>query len=145
MARVPIPQQGQPLDLAYIATLANAVNQLSEEGAALAQGNNFILQGRLADTPSSFKLYSAQIIAQEIIFVAGTSDTLEQTVSFSPYNFSTPPIVTATLVNTSDTEAIVSLKNVTSGSVTVLVKFPASENNSTGVSIVAVGIPSSTS
>lgn len=145
MARVPIPQQGQPLDLAYIATLANAVNQLSEEGAALAQGNNFILKGRLTDTPSSYKLYSAQIIAQEIIFVAGTSDTLEQTVSFSPYNFSTPPIVTATLVNTSNTEAIVSLKNVTSGSVTVLVKFPTSENNSTGVSIMAVGIPSSTS
>lgn len=145
MARVPIPQQGQPLDLAYIATLANAVNQLSEEGAVLAQGNNFILKGRLTDTPSSYKLYSAQIIAQEIIFVAGTSDTLEQTVSFSPYNFSTPPIVTATLVNTSNTEAIVSLKNVTSGSVTVLVKFPTSENNSTGVSIMAVGIPSSTS
>jgi hypothetical protein len=145
MARVPIPQQGQPLDLAYVATLANAVNQLSEEGAALAQGNNFILKGRLTDTPSSYKLYSAQIIAQEIIFVAGTSDTLEQTVSFSPYNFSTPPIVTATLVNTSNTEAIVSLKNVTSGSVTVLVKFPTSENNSTGVSIMAVGIPSSTS
>jgi len=142
MSRVPVPQQGQPLDLSYIATLANAINQLSEEGAALAQGNNFILQGRLNDTPSSYKLYGAQVIAQEIIFVAGTSDTLEQTVSFSPYNFSTPPIVTATLVNSSNTEANVSLKNITSGSATVIVKFPTSENNSTSVSIMAIGIPS---
>lgn len=145
MARVPIPQQGQPLDLAYIATLANAVNQLSEEGAALAQGNNFILKGRLSDTPSSYKLYGAQIIAQEIIFVAGTSDTLEQTVNFSPYNFAGPPIVTATLVNPSDTEANVSLKNITAGSATVLVKFTGSQNNSTSVSIIAIGIPSNLS
>ncbi len=145
MARVPIPQQGQPLDLAYIATLANAVNQLSEEGAALAQGNNFILKGRLSDTPSSYKLYGAQIIAQEIIFVAGTSNTLEQTVSFSPYNFANPPIVTATLVNPSDTEANVSLKNITAGSATVLVKFTGSQNNSTSVSIIAIGIPSNLS
>lgn len=145
MARVPVPQQGQPLDLAYISTLANAVNQLSEEGAALAQGNNFILKGRLSDTPASYKLYGAQVIAQEIVFVAGTSDTLEQTVSFSPYNFSTPPIVTATLVNPSDTEANVSLKNITSSSATVIVKFPTSENNSTSVSIMAIGVPSSVS
>jgi hypothetical protein len=145
MARVPVPQQGQPLDLAYISTLATAVNQLSEEGAVLAQGNNFILKGRLNDTPSSYKLYGAQIMAQEIIFVAGTSDTLEQNVSFSPYNFASPPIVVATLVNPSDTEANVSLKNITSGSATVLVKFPTSQNNSSSVSIMAVGIPSSTS
>jgi hypothetical protein len=145
MARVPIPQQGQPLDLAYIATLANAVNQLSEEGAALAQGNNFIMRGRLSDTPNSYKLYGAQIIAQEIIFVAGTGDTLEQTVSFSPNNFASPPIVSATLINPSDTEANVSIKNITSGSATVLVKFPGSENNSTSVSILAIGIPSSVS
>lgn len=145
MARVPIPQQGQPLDLAYIATLANAVNQLSEEGAALAQGNNFILKGRLSDTPASYKLYGAQVFAQEITFTGGTSDTLERIVSFSPNNFSTPPIVTATLVNPSTPEAIVSLKNVTSGSVTVIVKFPTSESNSTSVSIMAIGVPSSVS
>jgi hypothetical protein len=145
MARVPVPQQGQPLDLSYISTLANAVNQLSEEGAALAQGNNFILKGRLADTPSSYKLYGAQVIAQEILFAAGTSDTLEQTVSFSPYNFSTPPIVTATLINPSDNKAILSLKNITSSSATVIVKFPTSENNKTSVSVMAIGIPSNVS
>ena len=99
MARVPVPQQGQPLDLSYISTLANAVNQLSEEGAALAQDNNFILRGNTTSTPSSHKLYGAQIIAQQIRFTAGTSDTLEQTVSFSPYNFKGAPIVTATLAD----------------------------------------------
>lgn len=145
MARIPIPQQGQPLDLAYISTLANAVNQLSEEGAALAQGNNFVLKGRLADTPASYKLYGAQIIAQEITLAGGTTDTIEQTVSFSPYNFSAPPIVTATLVGPSNTEANISIKNVTSSSVTVIVKFPTSEGNGTNVSILAIGLPSSVS
>ena len=145
MARIPIPQQGQPLDLAYISTLANAINQLSEEGAALAQGNNFILKGRLTDTPSSYKLYGAQIVAQEISLLGGTTDTIEQTVSFSPYNFTSPPIVTATLVNPSDAEANLSVKNVTSSSVTVSVKFPTSSGNSTSVSIMAIGLPSSVS
>jgi hypothetical protein len=144
MARVPIPQQGQPLDVAYISALADAINQLSEEGSALAQGNNFILQGRLADTPSSFKLYGAQVIAQELLLVSGTSNIAEQTINFSPNNFATPPIVTATLVNPSSPEATVHVKNVTSGSATVIVQFPASQNNSTAVSIIAMGIPSGT-
>jgi hypothetical protein len=145
MARVPVPQQGQPLDLSYIATLSNAINQLSEEGAALSQGNNFILQGRSTTTPSAYKLYGAQIFAQEIVLVGGTSDTIERKVDFSPYNFSSPPIVTATLVNPSDTEANISLKNITTGSATVIVKFPGSENNSTSVSVIAIGLPSSVS
>ena len=145
MARVPVPQQGQPLDLSYISTLANAVNQLSEEGAARAQGNNFILRGSAISTPSSYKLYGAQIIAQQISFAAGTSDTLEQTVSFSPYNFKNAPIVTATLADSSDNKAIISLKNINSSSATVVVKFPTSENNVTNVNIMAIGLPSSVS
>ena len=142
MARVPIPQQGQPLDVSYIATLAEAINQLSEEGSAIAQGNNFILQGRLSETPSSFKLYGAQVIAQEIILISGTSSIAEQTINFSPNNFANPPIVTATLVNPSDPEASVYVKNITSGSATVIVQFTGSENNSAAVNIIAMGIPS---
>lgn len=145
MARVPSPQPGQPLDLSYIATLADAVNQLSDAGSVYAQSNNFILKGRLNDTPASYKLYGAQVFAQEIIFASGTSDTLEQTVSFSPYNFANPPIVSATLVDPSNASATVSLKNVTSGSVTVIVKFPTSQNNKTAVSILAIGMPSNVS
>lgn len=145
MARVPIPQQGQPLDLAYISTLANAVNQLSEEGAALAQGNNFIFQGGLTSTPASYKLYGAQVFAQEISVDGGTSDEAERLISFSPYNFTSPPVVTATLVAPADNQAIVSLKNITSSSATVVVKFSTSDNNSTRVSIVAVGVPSNVS
>lgn len=145
MARVPIPQQGQPLDLSYIATLAQAVNELSEEGSALSQGNNFILQGRLSDTPSSFKLYGAQVIAQEVVLISGTSSIAEQTINFSPYNFSNPPIVTATLVNPSDPLATVYVKNITSGSATVIVQFTSSENNSAAVNILAMGLPSNIS
>lgn len=141
MARVPIPQQGQPLDLAYISTLANAVNQLSEEGAALAQGNNFILAGRVSDTKSSHKLYGAQVFAQEIIITSGEP----QTVAFSPNNFASPPIVTATLVDPSNTKANVVVKNITSGSVQVVVDFPDTEKNSTKVSLIAIGLPSSVS
>lgn len=144
MSRVPIPQQGQPLDVSYIATLAEAINELSEEGSALAQGNNFILKGRLSETASSYKLYGAQFVAQEVNLIAGTSNTAEQTVSFSPNNFSNPPIVTATLVSPSDPEATVYVKNITSGSATVIVQFPGSENNSTAVNIIAVGVPANT-
>lgn len=145
MARVPIPQQGQPLDLSYIAVLAEAINQLSEEGSALAQGNNFILQGRLSETPASYKLYGAQIIAQELILISGTSNIAEQTINFSPNNFASPPIVTATLINPSDPEANVYIKNVTSGSATVLVQFSGTENNSSAVNVIAIGIPSTVS
>ena len=142
MARVPVPQQGQPLDLAYIATLAEAINQLSEEGSALAQGNNFILQGRLSDVPASYKLYAAQVFAQEISLIAGTSNIAEQTINFSPNNFANPPIVTATLVNPSDPEANVYIKNITSSSATVIVQFSGTENNSSAVNVIAIGTPS---
>lgn len=145
MARVPIPQQGQPLDLGYISTLANAVNELSEEGAALAQGNNFIFQGGLTNTPASYKLYGAQIFAQEITIDGGTSDTAEKIIPFSPYNFSSPPVVTATLVSTEDNQAVVSLKNITSASATIVVKFTTSDDNATRVNIIAIGVPSNVS
>ena len=145
MARVPIPQQGQPLDLGYISTLANAVNQLSEEGAALAQGNNFIFQGSLTATPASYKLYGAQIVALEVSVDGGTSETATTLINFSPNNFSTPPIVTATLVDPGDKSASVSLTNITSASATAVVKFPTTTNNSARLNIIAIGTPSNVS
>ncbi len=144
MARIPVPQQGQPIDLGYISTIVSAVNQLSEPGTALTQGNNFILS-KPPGTPSAQKLYGAQIIAQELFLTAGTSDEATQTVNFSPYNFSTEPIVLATLVEPLDLQANVSVKSVTSSSATVVVKFTSSENNSTKVSIMAIGLPASIS
>jgi hypothetical protein len=141
MARVPIPQQGQPLDLAYISTLATAVNQLSEEGAALAQGNNFIIQGRSEETPASYRLYGAQVYAKQVTVTSGPSTPTTLNVSFSPYNFSTPPVVTATLIDSTD--AHLSLKDITSSSVTLVVTFSTTETNTAQVSLIAVGIPSS--
>lgn len=147
MARIPLPERGQPLDLSYIYTIAQAVNDLSEEGSALAQGNNFVLQGKDGALKSS-KMYGAQVLGGYLTVsasgVVSTTNEYTQTYTFNPI-FSSPPIVTATIVNTGDTKSgtdvSLVLKNITSSSFDVTVKFGASGTTSVGINFIAIGLP----
>jgi hypothetical protein len=147
MSRIPTPERGQPLDLSYIYAMAEAINDLSEEGSALSQGNNFILKDKSGVSTSS-KLYGAQVTGMYVTVAASSfnssSNESTQTVNFTPV-FASPPIVTATIVNTggttSGTDVSVVLKNITTSSVDVVVKFATSELSSVGVNLIAIGLP----
>lgn len=148
MSRIPLPERGQPLDLSYIYTMAQAINDLSEEGSALAQGNNFILQGKDGTLQSS-KLYGSQIFAKYITISSlsslNTGGEVTKQVDFTP-GFSAPPVITATIVNAgntvSGTDVSVVIQNITSSSAQITIKFGSSGLSSVGVNVIAVGLPS---
>jgi hypothetical protein len=147
MARIPLPERGQPLDLSYIYAMAQAINDLAGEGSALTQSNNFVLQGQVGGNKSS-KLLKAQVIGGYTTISATSVKSGDEYTSSISFNqaFSTPPIVTATVQNTSDTKSgtdvTLTIKSITSTDVTVSAKFGTTGVSTIGVNIIAVGLPS---
>ena len=145
MAKRPLPERGQPIDVSYIYQITNAVNQLSDK--ITSTGFNYTT----IDTPSSGKVNRKTSEARFIggtINVEGTSVVAESTKSFTyPYsgNFKYAPVATATIVNKGLTpagdDATVVLTSVDANSLSGLVKFRKAGNVSVAVNLIIVGIP----
>jgi hypothetical protein len=145
MAKIPLPERGQPIDVSYIYQITNAVNQLSDR--VNTTGYNYTT----VDTPSAgkqnIKTSEARIIAGSVV-VSGGSQTADSTKSFTyPYsgNFKFTPIATATVVNTGLTPAgdaaTVVITSIDANSLSGLVRFDKAGNVSTTVNLIIVGIP----
>lgn len=150
MSRIPVPERGQPLDLSYIYTIAQAVNELSEKGSAFTQANNFFFKGAKSATLQSSKLYAANIyaaytvVASDTSVQAGTEKVIP--VSFSPdVTFDSPPVVTVTPValseNNANSSVALVISNLDASGFNLTAKFGASGKVSVGVNIIAVGPP----
>jgi len=146
MAKIPVPERGQPLDVSYISTLAEAVNSLSE------QITPALYKYVTVDTPNvgkqSVKASEARILGGYIEVVNSAAKTKGDTVAFS-YDFATDfkyaPIATATPVNIGNTSAgknvSVVLKTVTTSKVEGVVIFNETGDLTVGVNLIVVGIP----
>jgi hypothetical protein len=150
MANIPVPERGQPLDLAYIYQLANAVNQLSLQASYSANkfvsiespGSNISRQD-IKITDSRMVGGFHQLLAQNSNVTAGSS--VDFAYDFPGADFRYPPIVTATPVNISGTEAgsdvTIILKLITTARVEGVVKFGTSGTASIGINLIALGVP----
>lgn len=145
MAKVPLPERGQPLDVAYLYTLANALNDLS------SQVSPSTYKYVTVDTPGgkqSVKTSESRIIGGYIEVASGSTVTAGNEKSFSyefPAEFKFAPIATATPVNFGNTSAgrnvSVILKTVTTSKVEGTVRFNASGDVSVAINLIVVGIP----
>jgi hypothetical protein len=146
MAKIPLPELGQPLDVSYIYQLANAINELS-----------------LQVSPAIYKYVSVDVVngvqqnakASETRIIAGYADVVKsanQSIgSQQPFTYNFPadfkfaPIVTATPVNIGGTEAgknvSVVIKSITTSKVDGTVNFNSTGDVSIGVNLIIVGIP----
>jgi hypothetical protein len=146
MAKIPLPERGQPLDLSYIYQIANAVNDISSEISPS------IYKYVSIDTPSAGR---QNLRSSEIRMVGGYFDVATNSNINSgnekafTYNFSTdfkyPPIVTATLVNVGNTPAgqnvSVILTSISTSAVEGTVRFNSSGDVSVGVNLIILGVP----
>jgi hypothetical protein len=149
MANIPLPERGQPIDLTYIYSIAEAVNRLSEN--AVYSANKFLS----VDTPGSgvgrqdLKITESRVIGayEEVTNAASNLQGSEIAFShnFEAAGFKYPPVVTATPVNISGTEAgkdvTIVLTSISSSRVDGVVKFGTSGVSTVGVSMIAIGVP----
>jgi hypothetical protein len=147
MAIIPLPERGQPLDVAYISKLAQAVNDLSKE--TQSSRYNYVSIATEDVGPQNKKITDVRVVTK-IEKVTTTSqnvnanDELKFASTFAG-EFKFPPVVTATVVNVGGTPAgadvsIVLNKPTTSG-VDGVVKFNRSGLVSTSVNLIIIGVP----
>ena len=146
MAKVPLPERGQPLDVPYLYKLVDTVNQLSTEVSS-ATFNYATIDTRTAGKQNT-KTSETRIVGGYVPVVATLSTvsaSTEKTFFLEFTDFKFAPIVTATLENTGGTPAgknvNVILTSVTTSRIDGFVRFGESGNLAIAVNLIIVGIP----
>lgn len=147
MAKVQIPDRGQPLDVTYIYTLAEAINDISSNLSASTLSYSSIdsTSGKQNIRTPQVKIVGGIVsVANNSTVNAGNEKTFEY--NYSP-GFKYPPVVTATVINPSATGGTSAGKNVTlvlntpsQESVSGVVRFNESGEVTLSVNIIAIGI-----
>ena len=145
MAKIPLPQTGQPMDVSYIYQLANAINDVAKQ---ISPSNyKFFTIHTPARGRESVKNMEARTVAAHVVVASEKPVTSGEELTFSyefDTDFSYPPIVTATIFNSGSSignASTVILKTVTTSKIDGIVKFTTNGNVSVGVNIIAIGIP----
>lgn len=146
MAKVPLPERGQPLDVTYIYQLADTINDLSTQVSSATY--NYTTVDTVSAGAQSIKTSEARVIAgyKEVANNSTVTAASEKTFTYDfPSDFKYAPIVTATAVNFGNTAAgqdvSVVLKNITTSRIEGVVKFGIGGTASVAVNLIIVGIP----
>ena len=146
MAKVPLPERGQPLDVTYIYQLAEAVNDLSTQVSSATY--NYTTIDTVSAGKQSTKTSEARMIGGYVEVANNSSVTASSEKTFSydfPNDFKYAPIVSATPLNIGNTPAgqnvTVILKTVTTSKIEGVVRFGASGDLSMAIHLIAIGIP----
>jgi hypothetical protein len=147
MAKIPLPERGQPLDLSYIYQLSNAVNELSDE---LSQGTSrYTSIDTVSAGTQTVRTADARIIGGYLNVTnnSSTSPDGEGVFSYNFSDFAYVPIVVATPILVEDgatesgKEISVILTKVTASRVEGVVRFNTIGVASVGINLVIVGVP----
>lgn len=153
MAKLPIPQRGQPLDVSLVYDIITSINDLytttSQRGSTYAS----LATPMAGVSPADKKVNETKFVTGYIQFNQQTvtsGGTLSFSYNFPGLDFKYPPVVTATLnadVSNSPAakKATVMLTNITTSRVEGQVNFPTLENSQTsfagGITLIAIGQP----
>ena len=146
MAKVPLPERGQPLDVTYIYQLAETINDLATQVSSATY--NYTTIDTISAGKQSVKTSDTRVIGGyvEVANNSTVSAGNEKTFAYDfPSDFKYAPIATATAVNIGNTPAgqnvTVILKSVTTSRVEGVVRFGASGDLSLAVNLIVIGIP----
>ena len=145
MAKIQIPQPGQPLDVAYISEIASTLNDL--QSLVTPNQSKYVTIDTAQFGPQTAMGKSSRFIGGYIEVKNGTATAGEEvpfTYSFGSAEFKYPPIITATVINKGDTLAgkntSVILKPSSTSKVDGIVRFNATGNVIAGVNLIIIGI-----
>ena len=144
MAKIPVPEQGQPIDVSYINLIVTAINELSDQVSPALY--KYVTVDIPKQPQQSLKISETRIIGgyvdvfKGIQSVGGQKDFFYQ---FKP-EFKYPPMVVATPVN-NGTEAgktvTVVLQEPKTSRVDGTVIFNSAGDVSIGVNLLIIGVP----
>jgi hypothetical protein len=146
MAKVPLPERGQPLDVTYIYQLAETINDIATQVSSATY--NYTTIDTVSAGKQSVKTSEARIVGGFVEVANNSTVNAGNEKPFS-YDFASDfkyaPIATATPINVGNTPAgqnvTVILKSVTTSRVEGVVRFGTSGDLSLNVNIIVVGIP----
>jgi hypothetical protein len=144
MAKVPLPERGQPIDVTYIYDLTKAVNDLSSQVSSATYKTTTVDAGTAGQ--QSVKTSEAKFVGAYVDVANDRTVTASQEVGFdiTYSDFKYAPIVTASPYNKGGTPAgqnvTVTLTSVSSTKTSGMVRFNSPGNLTVGVNIIAVGI-----
>lgn len=146
MAKIPLPDRGQPLDVTYLYQITSAVNDLADS-ISTATGKYATIDSRVAGKQNfkipDIRLFAGYVDVANAVNVSPET-TIEKSVDFGAA-FKYPPIVIPGVVNNNtqsagnDTAVVVS--SVTTTSASFRIKFNISGEVSVGVNYIAIGVP----
>jgi hypothetical protein len=146
MAKVPLPERGQPLDVTYIYQLADTINDLSTQVSSATF--NYTTIDTISAGKQNIRTAQARMIGGYVVVANNSTVNAgnEKTFSYDfPSDFKYAPIATATAINTGNTPAgqnvTVILKSITTSRVEGVVRFNASGDLSLAVNLIIIGIP----
>ena len=145
MARIPLPERGQPLDVTYIYQVVDALNVLSTQVSNATY--NYTDVDVVGAEKKSLKTSDTKFVARYKSIANNQTVTAGQEISYSiDYsNFKFPPIVTLSIVNTSGTTAgsntTVVLTSVTTTQAGFTVRYGVSGTATIGINLIAIGVP----
>jgi hypothetical protein len=146
MAKIPLPERGQPLDVTYIYQLADTINDIATQVSSATYNYTTIdttTAGKQSIKTSDARVIGAiDVVANNSAVNAGNEKTFS--VSFDS-DFKFPPIVSATPVNLSGTPAgqnvTAVVTSVTTSGVRGIVRFNTTGEVSVSVHVIAIGVP----
>jgi len=147
MAKIPLPERGQPVDVTYLYQLANAVNDISSQVSSTTA--NYASINTSGADMSTLKTSDLSVVCSRVKIYDGTIVNVaqEKDFSFDFSNFKYAPIVTATPVNVGNTTAgknvSVVLKNITTSRVEGVVRCGTAGELSLYVNLIIIGVPGS--
>lgn len=144
MAKVPLPERGQPLDVTYIYQLAEALNDVSTQVSSANSKTTTIDSGTAGK--QTVKTSEARVVGGYVeVPITTVTATQSAEFSYSYSDFKYIPIVTATPVNIKGTPAgqnvTVTLTDVSASKVSGIVRFNTAGEVSVGVNLIIIGIP----
>lgn len=145
MARIPLPERGQPLDVTYIYQVVDALNVLSTQVSNATY--NYTDVDVVGAEKKSLKTSDTKFIGRYKSIANNETVTAgqEKTYFIDYSNFKFPPIVTLSIVNTSGTTAgsntTVVLNSITTTQAVFTVRYGVSGTATIGINLIAIGVP----
>ena len=145
MAKVPLPERGQPLDVTYIYQVVDALNSLSTQVSDATYTYTDVdvvgADKQSLKTSNTKFIGKFKLIANSETVTAGQ----ERSHSIDYSNFKFPPIVTLSIVNangtTAGTNTTVVLTSVTTTQANFTIKYGVSGTATIGINLIAIGVP----